>query len=64
MVALSRGWKYISSDEVIKFRDYAFNDYHGDRKYLDLIRSKFGESSEQEIINMLSVKLERKFMHV
>lgn len=56
--------KYISSDEVIKFRDYAFNDYHGDQNYLNFIKSKFGESSKQEIINMLSVKLDRKFMHV
>ncbi len=46
---------------MLKFRDEAFNDYYSDTKYLSMIRKKFGSETEREILNMLKIKLKRKY---
>ncbi|OGX53175.1 MAG: B12-binding domain-containing radical SAM protein [Omnitrophica WOR_2 bacterium RIFOXYA12_FULL_38_10] len=51
--------KHLSSGEVLKFRDLAFDDYHADPKYLNMIKEKFGEKTLENITTMCSVKLKR-----
>lgn len=51
--------KYLTSGEVLKFRDHAFDDYHQSEKYLSMMAEKFGEDTVNNIKEMCSVKLER-----
>jgi radical SAM superfamily enzyme YgiQ (UPF0313 family) len=51
--------KHLSSGEVLKFRDHAFDDYHSDPEYLDMIKEKFGDKALGNIKTMCSVKLKR-----
>lgn len=44
--------KYLTGEQVLKFRDEAFIDYFSDEKYLNMIESKFGASNQ--IREMLS----------
>jgi radical SAM superfamily enzyme YgiQ (UPF0313 family) len=52
--------RYLSSQEVLKFRDEAFERYYNDARYLSLIRDKFGEATVREIREMTSHKLVRR----
>ena len=52
--------KYLTSKEVLKFRDDAFHYYHSRPEYLELIRKKFGEETVHEIQSINSIKLRRK----
>ena len=51
--------KYLPSEEIIKFRDKAFNTYFGSASYQSLVREKFGPEIEEYIKKMLTKKLER-----
>jgi len=51
--------KYLSSGEVLKFRDYAFNEYSEDPKYLSRIEEKFGTKAVENIKGMCSIALKR-----
>jgi len=53
--------KYLSGEEVLKFRDRAFNEYFSNPKYLEKMRSKFGPETEKSIVDMLNKKLKRKY---
>lgn len=53
---------YLSSKEVLEFRDWAFNQYYRDPKYLKIMRKKFGEETVKHIDIMLSVKVSRKLL--
>src|SRR3990167_5699743 len=44
--------KYISSPEVLKFRDDAFLRYFTNQTYLEMIRKKFGENAYKGVLNM------------
>ncbi len=52
--------KYLSSGEVLKFRDHAFNDYYNDPRYLDRIQERFGSEAVANIKQMCAVTLERE----
>jgi radical SAM superfamily enzyme YgiQ (UPF0313 family) len=52
----------LSASEVLKFRDNAYEVYHSNPKFLDKIRSKFGELAANNILDMLKVKLKRKIL--
>jgi radical SAM superfamily enzyme YgiQ (UPF0313 family) len=54
--------KHLSSSEVLRFRDEAFNRYYRDPKYLEMIRKKFGEETVAHIQQMLQHKLERNIL--
>jgi len=54
--------KYISAAEVLRFRDKAFLEYYTNDKYLDMIKSKFGAETRQDIENMTKIKLKRKLL--
>jgi radical SAM superfamily enzyme YgiQ (UPF0313 family) len=51
--------KHLSSGQVLKFRDEAFNDYYNDPRYLKRIREKFGSQTVDHIQQMCSVSLKR-----
>ena len=50
----------LSAAEILKFRDLAFEEYHSNAKFLEKVKSKFGEKACENIKNMLQVKLKRK----
>jgi hypothetical protein len=52
--------KYISSSDVLRFRDEAFHTYYTNSNYLAMIDSKFGQDAVQMINEMISHKLDRK----
>ena len=53
--------KYLSSAEVLRFRDHAFQVYFNNPNYLDMIKRKFGADTVHHIREMSSHKLERKY---
>ncbi|MFC1917798.1 B12-binding domain-containing radical SAM protein [Chloroflexota bacterium] len=53
--------KHVTATEVLRFRDYAFNDYFSDPTYLALIQEKFGQKAVNHIETMLQHKIKRKY---
>lgn len=53
--------KYLSGEEVLSFRDKAFQVYFNNPKYLEMITQKFGFRVKEHIQEMASHKLERKY---
>ena len=53
--------KYLTSEQVLMFRDRAFMEYYTDPEYLSMMR-KFGEDTLQDIEFMTSIKLKRKLL--
>ena len=54
--------KYISNKEVLNFRDKSFMKYYTNSTYLNMIETRFGLVSRQEIENMTKIKLKRKLL--
>ena len=54
--------KYLTSAEVLAFRDYAFHTYFNNPRYLKMIQDKFGLDAVKHINNMTSTKLKRKLL--
>lgn len=54
--------KFISSKDVLQFRDQAFLKYYSNEKYLKMIENKFGLVSRQEIEEMNKIQLKRKLL--
>jgi anaerobic magnesium-protoporphyrin IX monomethyl ester cyclase len=52
---------YLTSGEVLRFRDQAFQMYYNNPRYLEMIRSKFGPETVRHIESMTSKKLVRKY---
>jgi anaerobic magnesium-protoporphyrin IX monomethyl ester cyclase len=50
----------LSGQEVLDFRDKAFDKYFSDPSFLAMIREKFGQSVVDHIQGMMSVKLKRR----
>jgi radical SAM superfamily enzyme YgiQ (UPF0313 family) len=53
--------KFITADEVLRFRDYAFTEYFSNPLYLNMIREKFGPEVENHIKGLLKHKIHRKY---
>jgi anaerobic magnesium-protoporphyrin IX monomethyl ester cyclase len=51
---------YLSAKQVLEFRDYAFDVYFKNPRYLDMIEKKFGKVTRQHIEEMTKIKLKRK----
>ena len=57
--------KYLSSAEVLAFRDYAFDKFfENNDRYFENIRQKFGEEPVKLIRGMLQHKLKRRLLEV
>lgn len=54
--------KYLKPEEVLRFRDKAFEEYFSGHSYLEKIRGKFGPDAEKSILDMLKKKLKRKIL--
>lgn len=54
--------KYLSSADVLRFRDRAFEEYHSNPRYLKMIEDKFGLETVEHIKEMLKYKIHRKFV--
>ncbi|MBN2138012.1 MAG: cobalamin-dependent protein [Sedimentisphaerales bacterium] len=57
--ALPLSNKQLSSSEILRFRDKAFEEYHDSQPYLDMIERKFGIATVEHIKQMLEHKLVR-----
>ncbi len=53
--------KYLSGEDVLRFRDKAFKDYYSNPQYLKMIEEKFGREAVSHINEMLKYKIKRKF---
>lgn len=54
--------KYLSSADVLRFRDRAFEEFYNSPRYQEMIRQKFGEDTVEHIREMLKRKLHRKLL--
>jgi len=54
--------KYVSAAEVVRFRDNAWNKYHSNPAFLNLIESKFGSEAKLGIQNLSEIKLKRRIL--
>jgi len=50
----------LSAAEVLKFRDKAFMKYFSNPRYLDMVRTKFGEEVVRHVQDMTRIQLRRK----
>jgi len=53
--------KHLEAKEVLKFRDYAWNYYFTNDRYLNMIEKKFGKDALEHIKFMTSKQLERNY---
>ena len=53
--------KYISGNEVLGFRDAAWNKYFNGKTFLDMIEQKFGKKTKEHIIELSKNKIQRNF---
>ena len=54
--------KYLTSSEVLKFRDEAWHKYFSNKNFLDLVEKKFGTENKNNVIKMSEIKLKRKIL--
>jgi anaerobic magnesium-protoporphyrin IX monomethyl ester cyclase len=52
----------VSAAQVLKFRDAAFDEYFGSRRYLDMVAQKFGWETRNHIESMTRRKLRRRIL--
>lgn len=52
--------KYLNSSAVLQFRDYAFQSYFTDERYLSMIRKRFNDNVVDDINNVTKIKLKRR----
>ncbi|MBF0479981.1 MAG: cobalamin-dependent protein [Candidatus Omnitrophica bacterium] len=53
--------KYLSSGQVLRFRDDAFDDYYSDPRYLARMEKLFGPLAVEHIKEMGAIRLRRKY---
>jgi len=54
--------KHLSSEDVLRFRDKAFVEFHSNPGYIDLVEKKFGHKTVEHIRQMLARKIERNIL--
>jgi len=54
--------KYLSSAEVLAFRDEAWQTYFTYQPFLDLVKSRFGQVAYDNVVAMSKIKLKRKLL--
>ena len=54
--------KYLTAEEVLEFRDHAFQVYHSDQKFLQKISQRYGKKAVKNIEEMTEIKLKRKIL--
>jgi len=54
--------EHLSAAQVLEFRDYAFDTYFKNPKYLNMIETKFGVEAKNHIKEMTAIRLKRKLL--
>jgi radical SAM superfamily enzyme YgiQ (UPF0313 family) len=54
--------EHLSAAQVLEFRDYAFETYFKNPKYLHMIEKKFGTQAREHIQEMTAIRLKRKLL--
>lgn len=54
--------KYVTSAEVLRFRDNAWQTYFTNPAYLKLVEKKFGVEEKDNVVQMSKIKLKRKLL--
>ena len=54
--------EHLTSAEILRFRDNAFQEYHSSKRYQNMIRKKFGDATLKHIQQMLKHKLKRRIL--
>ncbi|MBL18761.1 MAG: B12-binding domain-containing radical SAM protein [Flavobacteriaceae bacterium] len=54
--------KHLSAEQVVSFRDKAWNTYFSNPVYLDLVEQKFGVIERRNVEEMAKIKLKRKIL--
>jgi radical SAM superfamily enzyme YgiQ (UPF0313 family) len=54
--------EHLGADQVLEFRDYAFDVYFKNPKYLHMIEAKFGTKAREHIQEMTAIKLKRRLL--
>lgn len=54
--------EHLTAAQVLAFRDYAFDTYFKNPKYLHIIETKFGAEAREHIKEMTAIKLKRKIL--
>jgi radical SAM superfamily enzyme YgiQ (UPF0313 family) len=52
----------LSAEEILQFRDYAWEKYHSNPSYLKLLEDKFGSAARMDVEDTLKIKLKRKIL--
>ena len=55
--------KFLTSEQILKWRDEKFLDYHSRSEYLAMIESKFGAKTKEHIQRMVKIPLNRKILN-
>ncbi len=53
--------RYLSSAEVLRFRDRAFIEYSSSSQYLGMVKRTFGQKAVEHVKSMLERKIHRKY---
>jgi anaerobic magnesium-protoporphyrin IX monomethyl ester cyclase len=54
--------EHLSAAKILEFRDYAFDTYFKNPKYLQMIENKFGIEAREHIKQMTAIRLKRKLL--
>jgi len=54
--------EHLTAAQVLEFRDYAFDTFFKNPKYLDMIERRFGLEAKEHIQQMTAIKLKRKLL--
>jgi len=54
--------KYLTGEDILRFRDNAFREYFSRPRYLEVIKKKFGQKAVEHIQEMLKHKVRRKWL--
>ena len=54
--------KYLTSAEVLRFRDDAWQKYFTHGPYLDLVERRFGMQERKNVVDMSQIRLKRKIL--
>lgn len=52
----------LTARQVLEFRDYAFDTYFKNPRYLNIIEGKYGKDAREHIEQMTAIKLKRKLL--
>jgi len=54
--------EHLTAAQVLEYRDYAFDTYFKNPKYLQMIEKKFGPEAKEHINEMTAIRLKRKLL--